>query len=175
MSKKHRFRLALFGHKTAETGAACLIVMLQGQLAGATLGHLAVASETGLLTVFPLLGLTLTRHARHFGNRWTSAVLVGACTLFADAIIHGSHFPGKYTEAAVTAAAASVLSIAVSYTAIGRYIDRLAESFAPSHSVPGGSESRQFPPRPSIASPARGLPADASPKKVAQPGIDEIG
>ena len=46
-----------------------------------------------------------------------------------DASIHGSHYPGAYTEAALTGVGAFVFSVVVSYTRIGAYIDRLAESF----------------------------------------------
>src|SRR5262245_49397406 len=98
--KKHQFRLVLCGHKAVETGTVCLLLMVQGQLVQATLEHFLVASQTGILTVFPLLGITWTRHARHFANRWTSALLVAVCSFFADAVMHGSHYPGKYTEAA---------------------------------------------------------------------------
>ena len=129
LHKKHQFRLALCGHKAAETAAACLIFMLQGQLGQATLGHFLIASETGVLTVFPLLGITLTRFAHHFANRWVSGIFVAVCAFFADALIHGSHYPGAYTEAALTALGAFALSIVVSYTPIGKQMDRLAESF----------------------------------------------
>src|SRR5262245_43763308 len=131
LHKKHQFRVALCGHKAVETGAACLLLMLQGQLGQATLSHFRIASETGVLTVFPLLGITLTRHARHFSNRWASAMLVGVCAFSADALVHGSHYPGAYTEAALTALGAFALSVVVSYTPVGKHIDRLAESFSP--------------------------------------------
>jgi hypothetical protein len=129
LHRKHQFRLALCGHKAVETGAACLFFMLQGQVFQATLGHFVIASKTGALTVFPLLGITLTRFARHFANRWLSATFVAACGFFADALIHGSHYPGAYTEAALTAFGAFVLSVVVSYTPVGKKIDHLAESF----------------------------------------------
>ena len=129
LHKKHQFRLALCGHKAVETGAACLIFMIQGQLGQATLGHFLIASQTGVLTVFPLLGITLTRHARHFANRWVSAMFVAVCAFLADAFVHGSHYSGAYTEAALTALGAFALSITVSYTPVGKIMDRLAESF----------------------------------------------
>jgi hypothetical protein len=129
VDKRHKFRLALCGHKAVETGAACLLLMVQEQLAQATLGHFLIASETGILTVFPLLGITLTRHARHFANRWISGAFVAVCSFFADALIHSSHYPGDYTEAALTAVGAFVLSIVVSYTPIGKHLDGLAEGF----------------------------------------------
>jgi len=129
LSKPHRFRLLLCGHKVVETGGACLLLMVQGQLAQATATHFLVASETGFLAVFPLLGLTLTSHARHFTNRWLSALFVAVCAFLADAVVHRSHYPGAYTEAALTAAGAFVLSVVVSYTPIGKQLDRLAEGF----------------------------------------------
>ncbi|PYS41423.1 MAG: hypothetical protein DMG14_07450 [Acidobacteria bacterium] len=127
--KRHQFRLVLCGHKAVETGVACLVLMVQGQLAQATLSHFMIASETGALTVFPLLGLTLTRHARHFANRWVSAIFVGVCAFFADAVIHASHYAGAYTEAGLTAVGAFALSVVISYTPVGKQIDRLAEAF----------------------------------------------
>jgi hypothetical protein len=127
--KRHQFRLMLCGHKAVETGAACLLFMVQGQLGEATLGHFLIASKTGALTVFPLLGITLTRYARHFANRWMSAIFVAACAFFADALIHESHYPGAYTEAALTASGTFALSVILSYTPVGRQIDRLAEAF----------------------------------------------
>ena len=81
LHKNHQFRLALCGHKAAETAAACLIFMLEGQLGQATLGHFLIASVTGVLTVFPLLGITLTRFARHFANRWVCGTFVAVCAL----------------------------------------------------------------------------------------------
>ena len=64
-----------------------------------------------------------------FANRWLSATFVGICAFLADAVVHRSHYPGAYTEAALTALGAFMLSVFVSYTPIGKHIDRLAESF----------------------------------------------
>ena len=130
LHEKHQFRLAMCGHKAVEVGAVYLLLMVQGDLAGATLAHLGVAGKTGLLGVFPILGVTYTRHARHLTNRWTSAALLAVCTFAADAVVHVSHYPGAFTEAALTGAGAFVLSVVVSYTALGRKIDSLAEPFA---------------------------------------------
>jgi hypothetical protein len=94
-----------------------------------TLGHVAIAAKTGLLAVFPALGLTFTRHARHFLNRWTTSVFLGLCTFLADALTHPSHYPGEFTEAPLTGVGAFVFSLVISYTPIGTRIDRLAEVF----------------------------------------------
>jgi hypothetical protein len=126
---RQRFRLAMCGHKAVEVGGVCMLLMVQGNLAGLTLTHLGVATQTGLLAVVPVLGVTLTRHVRHLADRWVSSAVLAACTFVADAAIHGSHYPGAYTEAALTAGGAFVFSVVVSYTPIGHRIDRLAESF----------------------------------------------
>jgi hypothetical protein len=86
--ERHQFRLALCGHKAVEAGTVCVLLMVHGQLAMVTLAHVGIASKTGLMAVFPALGITFTRYARHFArhfaNRWTSSA------------------PGEYTKAALS-------------------------------------------------------------------------
>jgi hypothetical protein len=130
--EQHRFRFLMCGHKAVEAGAVCMILMVQGDIAGMTLTHLAIASKTGLLAMSPVLAVTLTRHAGRLANRWVCSALLAVSAFAADAWIHNSHYPGAYTEAAMTALGAFVFSVIVSYTPIGKYIDRLAESFATS-------------------------------------------
>jgi hypothetical protein len=115
------------GHKAVEIAGVCVLLMVQGDLAGVTLTHLAVASKTGLLGVTPLLGVSFTGYARYLTNRWTSSALVGISTFAADAFVHASHYPGAYTEAALTAIGAFAFSLAVSFTPVGKRIDRMAE------------------------------------------------
>ena len=129
IGEKAQYRLVLCGHKAVEAGAVCMVLMVQGHLMKLGLSHLALASETGLLAIFPALGLTFTRYARHLANRWTIAVFLGACTILADSLVHKSHYEGAYTEAVFTGIGAFVFSIALSYTPIGKRIDRLAETF----------------------------------------------
>ena len=91
----------------------------------------------------PVLGVSFTRHARHFVNRWTTSAFLGICTFLADAVVHKSHYPGEYTEAAFTGLGACAFSVAISYTPLGKRIDRLAEHFlhdrrtAPDPAAPG--------------------------------------
>jgi hypothetical protein len=129
---RHEYRLLMCGHKALEAGAVCLVLMVQGHLLDASLAHLLVASKTGLLAVAPVLVVTMTRHVHHLFNRWTASALLAGCTFVADALIHGSHYPGAYTEAALTAAGAFLFSLAISYTRVGKYIDHVGErSFSP--------------------------------------------
>lgn len=87
------------------------------------------AGFTGFMAVFPALGMTLTRYAKHFANRWISSAFFAICTFMADSLAHESHYGGEYTEAALTGLGAFVFSVAVSYTPVGKYIDRRAENF----------------------------------------------
>jgi hypothetical protein len=129
LDQRRQFRLALCGHKVVEAGAACLVLMVQGQLGEVSAAHLLTATKTGLLAVLPVLCITFTRHVRHLVNRWTSSLILGICTFAADAAIHQSHYPGKYTEAALTGVSAFVFAVLVSFTPMGRRIDELAETF----------------------------------------------
>ena len=143
LNEKHQYRLVLCGHKAVEAGAVCLLLMVQGDLAGITLTHLAIASKTGLLAVFPVLGITFTHYARHFANRWTSSLFLGITTFFADAVIHPSHYPGEYTEAALTGIGAFAFSVVISFTPIGKRIDSLAETFLVPHRSDPGLQGRR--------------------------------
>ena len=136
--ERHQYRAALCGHKTVEASGVCLLLMVQGNLLAITGAHFAIATKTGLLAVLPVVALTFTPFARHLINRWTSSAFFGACTFFADAAAHRSHFAGEYGEAALTALGAFAFSVAVSYTGVGRYIDRLAHSFQ--HDAPAAAE-----------------------------------
>jgi hypothetical protein len=132
-----------FAGKAFEAGGVCLLLMVQGNLLALTPGHFALASKTGLLAVVPAMAVTFTPYARHYVNRWTSSVFLGVCTFLADAVVHPSHFGGKYTEAALTGLAAFVFSVLVSYSPVGKYIDRLADAFRHSGDLRTGENMQQ--------------------------------
>ena len=127
---KHRFRLVLCSHKAVEVAGVCLILMVRGHLVDVTAAHLVLAAKTGLLAIVPALGMTFTRQAEHYANRWLSAGFLGVCGFLADAVVHPSHYPGAYTEAALTGLGTCAVSLLISYTALGKRIDRLAEVFS---------------------------------------------
>ena len=141
ISKRHQFRLVLCGHKAFEAGAVCLVLMVQGHLGDVTLAHFLIATKTGLLAVSPAVGATFTRYARHFANKWASSIFLGVCTFVADAVIHGSHYPGAYTEAALTGVGAFAFSMMIAATSIGRRIDTLAETVFHPQRVSGAASA----------------------------------
>lgn len=143
MNKKHQFRAVLCGHKAMEAGAVCVLLMVQGHLGAITAAHVVIASKTGLLAIMPVLAVSFTRHARHFVDRWTTSAILGLSAFVADAVVHRSHYPGEYSEAALTGLGAFVLSVAISYTPLGRRIDRLAETFLHGHRMTSTSTAPQ--------------------------------
>jgi hypothetical protein len=141
--ERHQFRAALCGHKVVEAGGVCLLLMVQGNLLALTPAHFALAGKTGLLAVLPAMAVTFTPFARHFVNRWTSSAFLGVCTFLADAAVHRSHFGGQYGEAALTGLGAFVFSVLVSYTPVGKSIDRLADSLRPPLHIPADEKIQQ--------------------------------
>src|SRR5947208_15145959 len=98
--------------------------MVQGHLMDATLAHLLIATKTGMLAMSPALALTFTRYARQFANKWAASTFIGVCTFLADGAIHASHYPGEYTEGALTGVAAFALSLAIASTPSStRFVD----------------------------------------------------
>ena len=110
------FRIALCTHKAAEGAGVCMLLLVQGRLTEISGAHVAIASETGLLAILPALVLTFTDYVRHLTTRWSSSLFIGACGFFADALVHGSHYPGAYTEAALTGLGTTLASVLISYT-----------------------------------------------------------
>lgn len=78
-------RAGVFVENMAEATAACLFAMVQGNLAAVGLGHLIVASQTGLLAgLIAGISLLLARTQR----RWLLAVQLGVTTMLADFLLH---------------------------------------------------------------------------------------
>ncbi len=95
-----------------EATPACLLVMVQGNIWLATLGHLQKALETGFITGLGVLILSLLTH-RWFSNKFLVAGITGGMCFAADLIVHPSHFGGVTTEAIVTGAITALISLAL--------------------------------------------------------------
>jgi hypothetical protein len=97
-----------------EATPACLLVMVQGNIWLATIGHLQKAVETGLITGVGVLILSLFTH-RWFGNKYVVAGITGGMCFIADLLVHPTHFGGFTTEAAVTAAITMIISLVMNF------------------------------------------------------------
>ena len=108
-------KFKLFITPFCEATPACLLVMVQGNIWLATMGHLQKALETGFLTGLGVLVLSFFSH-RWFSNKYIVAALTGAMVFVADLIVHPSHFGGFATEAIVTGAFTAMISLVLNVT-----------------------------------------------------------
>jgi hypothetical protein len=108
-------KFKLFITPFCEATPACLLVMVQGNIWLATMGHLQKALETGFLTGLGVLVLSFFSH-RWFSNQYIVAAITGAMVFVADLIVHPSHFGGFATEAIVTGAFTAMISLVLNAT-----------------------------------------------------------
>jgi hypothetical protein len=94
----------------SESTTACLVTMVQGNLLSLTVGHLLIASQTGVIAA-AIASLTLM-FARP-RNRWLIAAVLGVTTGIVDFFVHDGKFGPIAMEAIVTGLAAAVLSYVV--------------------------------------------------------------
>lgn len=106
---RRRYGLAVI-ERYAESTAACLLTMLQGDPLASTFNHWLVASETGAAAgVLSTAALAATRAEQ----RGPVALSLAAVTAAVDLAVHPGGFGPFFLEAVVTGAAAGGLSLAV--------------------------------------------------------------
>lgn len=105
-------KFKLFITPFCEATPACLLVMVQGNIWLATMGHIQKALETGFLTGLGVLILSLFSH-RWFNNKYIVAAITGTMVFVADLIVHPSHFGSFATEAIVTGIFTAIISLAL--------------------------------------------------------------
>jgi hypothetical protein len=109
-----RQKIKIFLTPFCEATPACLLVMVQGNIWLATLGHLHKAVETGFITGIGVLILSLFTH-RWFGNKYLVAGITGGMCFIADLLIHPTHFGSYTTEAIVTGAFTAIISLTMNF------------------------------------------------------------
>jgi len=91
----------------AESTAACLITMVQGNILAIGMSHWLIASQTGI--VAGLIASTAL-FATRTDNRWLISLVLGAITSVVDFFMHPGNFGEVATEAVVTGVGAALLS-----------------------------------------------------------------
>jgi hypothetical protein len=126
-----------------QVAAVCLLLMIRGDVLNLTATHFLTAAGTGTAAIALPLSVTFTRYARVLvSSRWWSALFSGFCGFIADAVVHPSHYSGAYTEAAFTGLGTMLLSVAISYTPLGKRVERLGEVFLDSELVNAADRSQ---------------------------------
>jgi hypothetical protein len=123
-------RSIIFIRHLGQSTAACLLAMTRGDISAIGLDHWLVALTTGGITGGLGVVVTLTPLKRHYGNKWFFAAVVFIGTFVADWLTHPSHFGGPLTEALVTGAAASIISLTLSHTPLFNALSKY-ELFSP--------------------------------------------
>ena len=101
-------KITPFVENIAESGAACLVTMVQGNILALGLSHWIIASQTGLVAgTATAAAITLAKT----NNRWILAGILGVSTAIVDYFIHpGMIGEAAATEAIITGVGAAVLS-----------------------------------------------------------------
>jgi hypothetical protein len=107
-------KMKIFLTPFCEATPACLLVMVQGNIWLATIGHVHKALETGLITGIGVLILSLFTY-RWFSNKYVVAGITGCMCFIADLLIHPTHFGSYTTEAIVTGAVVAIISLAANF------------------------------------------------------------
>lgn len=107
-------KLKVFVTPFCEATPACLLVMVQGNILLATIGHLQKAVETGFITGVGVLILSSFTH-RWFRNKYLVAGITGGVCFIADLFVHPTHFGGYTSEAMVTGAITALISLALNF------------------------------------------------------------
>jgi hypothetical protein len=96
----------------SEATVACLVTMVQGNVLAIGVGHLIIASQTGLTAgaAATIAVLLAKPHRPGF-----IAIMLGAITTVVDYLVHPGMFGGVFTEAVITGVGAAVLSYGVSW------------------------------------------------------------
>lgn len=118
-------RIFVFLRHLCQATAACLTAMTQGDLATITAEHWVTALKTGTGTGFIGVFLSFGNTAKIQANRYGVASIAFIATVIADYLNHPSHFGSQYTEALVTGIGAAALCLAMSFTPIGKAIEKL--------------------------------------------------
>ena len=94
----------------SESTMACLVTMVQGNLLALTMGHLLVASQTGVIAgAIATVGIVASKT----NQRWKISLILGLATGVVDYFVHPGMFGAAATEAIVTGIGAAVLSLLV--------------------------------------------------------------
>lgn len=99
--------LAPLAENVAESTAACLVAMVQGNVLALSMAHWAVASQTGVLAGMATSAALLATRAP---SRARVALTLGVATSAADAFVHPGGFGIPGAEAVATGAVAAGLS-----------------------------------------------------------------
>jgi hypothetical protein len=127
MKKNLELYLSILSRHVSQSTLACLIAMTHGELSTLTLNHWKIALTTGLGAGFLAIIMGLGHLKRFQGTLIGVAIVSFISTFFSDIFAHSGDFKSRIIMALITACGAVVLSILMSLTPIGKFIENLAK------------------------------------------------
>ena len=107
-----KIKLAPYVENMCESGIACLLTMVQGNVLALGLSHWVIASQTGLLAGAIVGTTVITARLR---QPWAVSLLLGIATTAVDAVVHPATFGvSSLAEAVTTGVGSFVLSMIAS-------------------------------------------------------------
>jgi hypothetical protein len=92
--------------KFGQAWSACMFMMVEGDLTALSFYHAQVAAKTGSIAG---LGFVIAAQFGAANNLWLSAWIIGIITMFADILVHPTHFGPAWMEAVCTGLGAALL------------------------------------------------------------------
>ncbi|MEL0291904.1 MAG: hypothetical protein VW942_06020 [Aquiluna sp.] len=126
-----KFQAVIFGRHVVQTTAACVTAISRGDIAAMNLDHwleaLSVGSSVGLIAVILAFGKLKNLQA----NKWGVAAVAFFATVLAWFILKFSMFDGDWTQPLLTGVAAAVISIVLSSTTLGKFMETMEKAPSP--------------------------------------------
>ena len=119
MEKIIKNKSYLFINKFSLAWIACMLCMVRGDLSVLNINHAIVASKTGTLTGIIVVLMSLIK----INFRYKLPIFMFIGCFIGDLITHDTHYGYWWTEAAITALVASLLSFGLTFTPAGKKIE----------------------------------------------------
>ena len=112
-------KIKLFINKFSLAWLACILCMVRGDLSVLNIDHAIIASKTGALTGIIVVLMSLI--PLQFKYKLPIFMFIGC--FIGDLITHDTHYGYWWTEAAITALVASLLSFIITFTPAGKKLE----------------------------------------------------
>ena len=110
-----KVRVRLFVQRFWQPTSACMTCMPGSWTNVLSVGHWAIALQTGLFTGILAVLLTFTPARKLYAHRYGNALIVGCLTALGDAYSHRSHYRIPIVEHLLTGVMSGLIALAASY------------------------------------------------------------
>jgi peptidoglycan/LPS O-acetylase OafA/YrhL len=120
-----KFQAAVFTRHVCQSTAACATAMSRGDISTFNLEHWQEALSTGASVGLLAVIFTFGSLKKVQSSRWGIAGIAFVATVIADFFMDHSNYGGLIGEPLVTGLGAALLSLLLSSTALGNFLEKL--------------------------------------------------